>query len=241
MLCVSLLNVYNKIIFTHAAETYSGQLESINIPPFTERAGPKVPVPASPIGIFPLFFTPAFLAYLVEQLALEYSWTKITVEELQAYMGIKILMGLVKLPSIYDYWKKDDTNHCSPIATRVQQARQDTTHHSKSFQEVYSPGMMPACIVWALYESSYSMYCFLYNFGRRQARDNHYPVYSKIHCGCLHVLCVPIYLHSLVPRTQPLVRKRDWRAYHQLCSVSSLVEVDRSVTNCNSAIAALPY
>ena len=30
-------------------------------------------------------------------------WTKVTVEELQAYTGFMTLMGLVKLPSIYDY------------------------------------------------------------------------------------------------------------------------------------------
>ena len=41
------------------------------------------------------------------------SWTKITIEELQAYMEFMIFMGLVKLPSIYDYWQKDDTYHYS--------------------------------------------------------------------------------------------------------------------------------
>lgn len=47
------------------------------------------------------------------------SWTQITVEELQAYMGFMILMGLVKLPSIYDYWRKDEIYHYSPIALRI--------------------------------------------------------------------------------------------------------------------------
>ena len=51
------------------------------------------------------------------------SWTKMTVEELQAYMGFMILMGLVKLPSIYDYWKKDETYHYSPIASRITRDR----------------------------------------------------------------------------------------------------------------------
>ena len=51
------------------------------------------------------------------------TWTQITVEELQAYMGFMILMGLVRLPSIYDYWKKDDTYHYSPIASRITRDR----------------------------------------------------------------------------------------------------------------------
>jgi len=30
-------------------------------------------------------------------------WTPVTVEELNAYMGFMILMGIVHLPSMYDY------------------------------------------------------------------------------------------------------------------------------------------
>ena len=98
------------------------------------------------------------------------TWTQITVEELQAYMGFMILMGLVKLPSIYDYWQKDETYHYSPIASRITRDRFFELHRylhfadnstlasprspeyklgkvqpvidslSQSFQEVYSPG-----------------------------------------------------------------------------------------------------
>jgi hypothetical protein len=50
-------------------------------------------------------------------------WTEITVEELQAYMRFMILMGLVKLPGIYDYWQKDETCHYSPIASRITRDR----------------------------------------------------------------------------------------------------------------------
>ena len=92
-----------------------------------------MPIPSSPLGIFSLFFTSTLLNYIVEQsnkFALECmgeekfaSWTKITVEELQAYMGFMILMGLIKLPSIFDYWKKDETYHYSPIASRITRDR----------------------------------------------------------------------------------------------------------------------
>ena len=92
-----------------------------------------VPIPSSPLGIFSFFFTSTLMTYIVEQsneFALECmgaekfeGWTKITVEELQAYMGFMILMGLVKLPNIYDYWKKDETYHYSPIASRITRDR----------------------------------------------------------------------------------------------------------------------
>jgi len=50
-------------------------------------------------------------------------WTQVTVEELQAYMGFMILIGIVHLPSIYDYWKKDKIYHYSPVASRISRDR----------------------------------------------------------------------------------------------------------------------
>ena len=50
-------------------------------------------------------------------------WTKITVDELKAYFGFLILMGLVPLPSMYDYWSRSQTFHYSPIADRIPRDR----------------------------------------------------------------------------------------------------------------------
>ena len=94
--CIAYLEAYIIIFICTCSENvqWSSSLESINISPSTGTAGPKVPIPPSLIGIFSLFFTPALLVYIVEQsnqFALECmgaekfaSWTKITVEELQA-------------------------------------------------------------------------------------------------------------------------------------------------------------
>ena len=60
---------------------------------------------------------------------------KITVEELQAYMGFMILMGLVKLPSIYDYWKRDEIYHYSPIASRISRDRFFELHRYLHFAD----------------------------------------------------------------------------------------------------------
>ena len=83
--------------------------------------------------IFFLFFTPTLLELIVEQ-SNKYAaecmgpdkyekWTEITVEELCAYMGFMLLMGIVHLPSLYDYWKNDEVYHYSPIASRISRNR----------------------------------------------------------------------------------------------------------------------
>ena len=40
-----------------------------------------------------------------------------------AYMGFMMLMGLVKLPSMYDYWGRDEVFHYSAIAGRITRDR----------------------------------------------------------------------------------------------------------------------
>ena len=63
------------------------------------------------------------------------TWTQITVEELQAYMGFMMFVGLVRLPSIYDYWKKDETYHYSPIASRIIRERFFELHQYLHFTD----------------------------------------------------------------------------------------------------------
>ena len=48
---------------------------------------------------------------------------KVTETELEAYFGFMILMGIVRLPSIYDYWKKDWTLNYAPISNRISRDR----------------------------------------------------------------------------------------------------------------------
>ena len=42
-----------------------------------------------------------------------------SVEELKAYFGFMVLMGINQLPEIRDYWTKDPSLHYSPIADRI--------------------------------------------------------------------------------------------------------------------------
>lgn len=51
------------------------------------------------------------------------SWQQITVDELLAYMGFMILMGIVQLPAIQDYWKTTNIFHYMPVASRISRTR----------------------------------------------------------------------------------------------------------------------
>ena len=50
-------------------------------------------------------------------------WEKVTEEEIYAYFGFMILIGLVKMPSIRDYWRRDEEFHYNPLASRISRSR----------------------------------------------------------------------------------------------------------------------
>lgn len=47
------------------------------------------------------------------------NWHPITVQELCANMGFRILMGIVRLLRFDDYWRKDAMYHYSSVASRI--------------------------------------------------------------------------------------------------------------------------
>ena len=95
--------------------------------------GPNVDIPESPCDTFELLFTPTLLDDIVEQSNLHAkevmgdekfnSWVKITREEIKAYLGFCVLMGINHLPALDDYWSKDPMYHYSPIADRITRDR----------------------------------------------------------------------------------------------------------------------
>ncbi len=50
-------------------------------------------------------------------------WQQLCVPELEAFFGCMVLMGLVKLPSLADYWSKSPIFHYAPIASRIPRDR----------------------------------------------------------------------------------------------------------------------
>ena len=51
------------------------------------------------------------------------SWRKITLEDVKAFLGFSILMGINVLPSLGDYWQRDKTLRYAPVADRISRDR----------------------------------------------------------------------------------------------------------------------
>ena len=44
-------------------------------------------------------------------------------EDLSAFIGFNILMGIVQMPTLYDYWSSSSSFHYFPIASRISHCR----------------------------------------------------------------------------------------------------------------------
>ncbi len=51
------------------------------------------------------------------------TWEAVHTEEIWAYFGFMILMGINWLPALSDYWRKDSTYHYAPVADRIPRDR----------------------------------------------------------------------------------------------------------------------
>ena len=112
---------------------WTANLKPVIIHPYALIKGPQFTVEQCPIKVFDWFFTDTLKIHIVNQTnlyALQYmgqekydQWEPITVTELSAYLGFSILMGVVDLPAIEDYWKKDEIFHYSPVASRISRNR----------------------------------------------------------------------------------------------------------------------
>ena len=90
-------------------------------------------LPASVLGVFQLFFTATIMDCIVDQTSLYAcqcmgfelyeELRKVTATELKRFMGFMILMGIVKLPSITDYWSRNAMFHYLPVASRISRTR----------------------------------------------------------------------------------------------------------------------
>ena len=106
---------------------------TVKVKKFTSPTGPTCILPSMILEVFLLFFTDELLGMIAEQTNLYASqtmtieayskWAIVTVEELKAYLGFYILMGLVRMPSMYDYWSTNPIYRYAPIADRITRDR----------------------------------------------------------------------------------------------------------------------
>ncbi len=114
---------------------WSSKLTKPTIRPFTGQssAGLNVPIPETPSESFRLFYNSSLVKMIVEQsnlYAMEVmsdesyeKWDPISIEDMEAYFGFNILMGINSLPSLEDYWKKDPVCHYAPVADCISRDR----------------------------------------------------------------------------------------------------------------------
>ena len=93
---------------------WSTKLEPHTILPFTSSVGPTIPIPESPLDVFKLFFTSTIMEEIVDQTnryaeevmgAEAYVSWKTILEDIRAFIGFSILMGINQQSSMDDYWK----------------------------------------------------------------------------------------------------------------------------------------
>ena len=112
----------------------------IRVEEFKQKPGLKLTIPGVVKEIFFLFFTTPLLELIVEE-SNRYTaecmgpekyekWSQITVEELCGFM---LLMGIVHLPSIDNYWKNHEVYHYSLIAGKISRNRFRELHRYLHF------------------------------------------------------------------------------------------------------------
>ena len=112
---------------------WTNQYTLVQVELFQETTGPTTAIPIQFAEIFQLFFGLGIMQLIVDQTNLYASqvmdatefatWEQVTVEELKAYFGFMIVMGLNQLPLLFDYWRRDPIYHYSPIASRISRNR----------------------------------------------------------------------------------------------------------------------
>ena len=97
--------------------------------PFTSTYGPSVVITADPLELFSQFFDNDVIDLLVRetnryaaQCRGDNTW-ETNRQEIRAYLGFHILMGINKLPEVRDYWANDTRLHYAPIADKISRLR----------------------------------------------------------------------------------------------------------------------
>ena len=120
---------YQKLPFSPGDPTWQSAAQVVTLLLFTENVMPAIPVAASILDIFRLFFTSALISTVILQTNLYAqqvlgenaidSWTNVIESDTLAFFGFAVLMGINQLLSLADYWKKDPNFNYSPIADRI--------------------------------------------------------------------------------------------------------------------------
>lgn len=101
----------------------------VNVAPCSAPVGPTVPISRDPLEMFSHYFDNDIIDLVVREtnrfaaLANTGTTWETGAEEIRAYLGFHILMGINRLPEIRDYWARDPKMHYSPIASKISRKR----------------------------------------------------------------------------------------------------------------------
>ena len=99
---------------------WSTNLHSVRVIPFTDQPGPihQLKDDATPIEFFHLLWEPSFFQLLADQTNLyarqkqttrpDRRWHPTSPEEMMAFVGVNIIMGIDHKPEISNYWSTDE-------------------------------------------------------------------------------------------------------------------------------------
>ena len=105
----------------------------ISVEPCNVPFGPLVPVSHNPLEMFSYFFTEEVLSLIVRETNLyaaqcltaansNTTW-ETDLEEIKAFLGFMVVMGVNRLPEIRDYWSTDGKLNNAFISTRITRKR----------------------------------------------------------------------------------------------------------------------
>ena len=100
---------------------------------FQEPTGPAITVPDNVRDVFRLIFTADIVEHIVIETnryaqrimgaAFYEKWERVRPADIFAYFCIMVMMGLVQLPNLHDYCKKDSLFYCPAIAEHMSRDR----------------------------------------------------------------------------------------------------------------------
>ena len=100
---------------------------------FVEPVGPRVILPPTVLDLFRLFFTSTLISMIVDQTnsyahkvlgdVARDKWSDVMAEDIWAFLGFALLMGINRLPQLRLYWNTNPVFHYLPIAERITRDR----------------------------------------------------------------------------------------------------------------------
>ena len=123
-LCIT---VYDAIIIKFLE--WSSELTLRPVQSFAGTSGPATAITSDPLQLFSLFFDNEVVDLIVKEknqyaaLCRRDNLWSTNQDELRAYFGFNVLMGINRLPEIWDYWSRDPRLHYSPISERITRDR----------------------------------------------------------------------------------------------------------------------